>query len=750
MGRTFGPILGLIGGGVLMLLSPTGSAQSITGALAKWETITLDFTGPAATETDGRGAVGASTATPNPFLDYRLQVEFVGPSGQSYNVPGFFDGDGAGGGAGGVWRSRFTPDEPGQWSYNASFREGVNVAIDLLPSAGVASSVIDGTNGTFNVAPTPATAEGHFKTGRLEYVGGHYLKRRDGGYWLKSGADSPENWLGYKGFDNTQTKGSGGSIGVLHEFNAHLEDWRPGDPDWDTPDFSFADENDGRRIIGAANYLADRGVNSIYFLPMNIGGDAKDTHPFVNVSTTAQLNGNASNDNLHYDISKLAQWERLFRHTQTRDMQLHFVLNEAEAPNKRELDDATLGVERKLFYREMVARFGHHNAAQWNLSEEYNLNLNLGAATVKEFADYLSDVDPYDRPMTVHNAGNPTNPVSGPWAPFVGEDDFDVTSLQWAGREEGWGDIVEAYRAESTTQGRPLVVMIDEPESPSRLDLGPAVHNNTGADATRRYMTWDIYLSGGGGVEWFIHNRDQALEDFGEVFTTNGILLDLDQLWGDTAIARRFLEDNLPFWEMQPADDLLRNEDTDYGGGEVFAKPGETYAIYLPDGSNDDGPDGAAPELDLSQAAGEYTLRWFNPRTGVFVGVETPLTAGDWVSLGPTPDGFQSTNDWVALVEFAATGVAGDYNNDGRVDLADYTTWRDAVGQPAGSLPNDASGEPIGDTQYDAWVDQFGAGASPAASLPEPGAMASVVLTLFAAAAVKRRRNGDSPMPRNT
>ena len=32
----------------------------------------------------------------------------------------------------------------------------------------------------------------------------HYLKFVDGGYWLKGGADSQENMLGYADFDNTQ------------------------------------------------------------------------------------------------------------------------------------------------------------------------------------------------------------------------------------------------------------------------------------------------------------------------------------------------------------------------------------------------------------------------------------------------------------------------------------------------------------------------------------------------------------------
>jgi len=41
------------------------------------------------------------------------------------------------------------------------------------------------------------------------------------------------------------------------------KDWQSGDPDWGN--------GKGKAIIGALNYLASQHVNSIYFLPMNIG-----------------------------------------------------------------------------------------------------------------------------------------------------------------------------------------------------------------------------------------------------------------------------------------------------------------------------------------------------------------------------------------------------------------------------------------------------------------------------------------------
>jgi autotransporter-associated beta strand protein len=65
---------------------------------------------------------------------------------------------------------------------------------------------------------------------------------------------------------------------------------------------------------------------------------------------------------------------------------------------------------------------------------------------------------------------------------------------------------------------------------------------------------------------------------------------------------------------------------------------------------------------------------------------------------------------------FSGTGIltvgpsilAGDYNNNGIVDAADFVIWRKNIGQPSQTLPNDTTGVIIGDAQYDLWRSNFG------------------------------------------
>ncbi len=572
--------------------TPAADSYSQTGGGRKWEAVTLQFNGPRADAADNQ---------PNPFLDFRLQVRFTGPGGSHYDVPGFFDGDGQGGRAGNVWRVRFSPDEVGPWRFQASFRKGPQVAVSLEADAGEPTG-FDGCAGGFTVRPQSGRAPDFLKWGRLEYVGQFYLKFRDGGYWIKGGTDEPEDFLAYAGFANTPR--------ATHRFENHVRDWRRGDPDWGN--------GQGKAIIGALNYLSSQHMNNLYFMPMNIGGDGKNVWPYLG---QIDPKGNPANDNLHFDLLKLRQWEIVFDHAQRRSIFLHCVLNEAEHGNKNELDDTALGVERKLYYRELIARFGHHVAMQWNLCEEYNLDIKLPPELIKSYAEYIHAVDPYDHPITVHHAGK----LPAAWAPFLGFRPFPVTSFQWRDTS-----IVEYWRQASREAGFPQVVNMDE--------VFPDTASVTNADRHRREYTWPIYLSGG-QLEYILQDLIKT-DDFRKY----------EPVWKYTWHARKFLEENLPFWEMEPMDPLLTGAATYQGTnnlvtGQVFAKAGEVYAVYVPVGDR-------TGTLDLSAAPGKFVQRWYNPRTGKFQGGSRTIQGGAAVPLGPPPK--ELSEDWAVLIKRAA------------------------------------------------------------------------------------------------
>jgi hypothetical protein len=96
-----------------------------------------------------------------------------------------------------------------------------------------------------------------------------------------------------------------------------------------------------------------------------------------------------------------------------------------------------------------------------------------------------------------------------------------------------------------------------------------------------------------------------------------------------------------------------------------------------------------------------------------------------------------AVGDFAPFLKFdtgSVVGLPGDYNENEAVDAADYTTWRDRLGDSA-ALPNDDTAG-VGTDDYDRWKTNFGttgpgsAGVALGASVPEP---ATWLLLLVAA-----------------
>jgi len=327
---------------------PTSSAGTLSGELRMWHKLTLGFEGPATNETNN---------VTNPFTDYRLDVDFVHmASDTKYTVPGYYacDANAANNGAdsGSTWLVHFAADLVGTWTWSVSFTTGPNVALSTYRS-GTTAGHFDGASGSFVMDETNKGGRDHRGKGRLQYVNEHYLRYAGTKEWfLKAGADSPENFLEYADFDNS----SSNQTGNLKTWEPHVRDFNAGDATWAG--------GKGKGMIGAVNYLADKGMRSFSFIPMTIEGDAKSVFPYIS---------DRKEDWLRMDCSKLAQWDVIFEHADRRGVMMHFKTQEQE--NDQLLDGGDLGPERRLYYRELIARFGHHLAITWDLGEE-NTNTN--------------------------------------------------------------------------------------------------------------------------------------------------------------------------------------------------------------------------------------------------------------------------------------------------------------------------------------------------------------------------------------
>lgn len=545
----------------------------------QWHTVTLGFEGPHVKEMD----------TINPFLHFKLQVDFTHlESGQSITVPGYYAADGkaanTGASEGNVWEVKFNPPQIGKWRYSARMYQGENIAIETR-LVDAKKYPLQNASGLVQIIPSDSQGKDFKSHGRIVAQNGYFKFEGTNKYWLKGGTNSPENLLGYVDFDNTYKvvaqarEGEAAPSESLHNYKNHLKDWLTGDPQWKS--------NQGRSLIGSINYLAAQNMNSVYFLTMNILGDGKDVWPYL-----------THEDLTRFDVSKLAQWELVFEHMQSKGILLHLVIQETE--NELLLDNGDTGPLRKLYLNELIARFGHHLGLVWNLGEEngyakWTPNAQ-NTAQRKAMASYIRKNDVFSHPILLHtHAHDPDR--ENILNPLLGFSDIDGLSLQVDKREQV-NQVIREWSNASEKMGHKWIITMDEigmwhtGAMPDSLDK----HHSS----LQQHALWGALLAGAAGVEWYFgakypHN-DLTSEDWRE----------RENLWKLTKIAKQFFEDHIPFWQNTecslPKSDTLDLYCAKYSD--------DLIVLYLPDIKS-----GNIRSL-IENPKEEYSLYWFDPVSG--------------------------------------------------------------------------------------------------------------------------------------
>ena len=598
-----------------VLISDTYGNFEIGGELRKWHRITLTFDGPFTSE----------QAEVNPFMDYRLRVEFRNGD-HTFIVPGYYAADGnageTGADSGNKWRVQFSPDKEGKWSFLASFRTGKGIAISDEAEAGSSVS-FDGRAGTFQVAESDKAAPDFRGEGRLDYVGDRYLRFAESGrIFLKAGPDSPENFLAFGDFDATFSHNPNRQF--LKDWAPHVKDWKEGDPTWRG--------GKGKGIIGAVNYLSSKGMNVVYFLTQNIIGDGQDVWPYPDYD-----------ERFRFDCSKLDQWEIVFQHMTQKGIVLNVVTQERE--NDQLHDGGALGPERKIYYRELIARFAHNPALFWHLGEE---NTNT-VEQVKEFCDYFAGNDPYHHPKALHTVPYAWDVL---YEPLLGHPTFEMLSVQTRDDYNVIYPQTVKWIERSRAAGREWPVFIDEVGVAWQgLEPDDQYPNNQGI--MRKWALYPSLMAGGSGVEWYFGydrpHSDLTCQDWRS----------RDRFWD---IARYSIEimGSLPLAEMYPRNHLLN---TDTGDAYCLAADGKVYAVYFREWRD--------ATIDLREHPGRYALGWFNPRTGegpmsgselreryprrnVASIDEIVVASAHLSSIGPAP--YDHHDDWLVIISQTEAG----------------------------------------------------------------------------------------------
>ncbi|MFA9391953.1 MAG: DUF5060 domain-containing protein [Prolixibacteraceae bacterium] len=610
-----------------------------TGEIKRWHPVTLTFDGPQSSE----------TAEPNPFTSYRLDVTFThDESGKNFIVPGYFaacgDAEESSCTEGNKWRVHFVPDRPGTWNWKASFIEGENVATG---ATGVPSSMINGLIGSVDVIESDKSGIDFRQPekGMLQYVGEHYLRHSgttpdnpNGNWFIKAGADATENTMDYVGFDANPNRKN------------FRKTWAPHQQDYSVADAASYNwkDNKGNNLLGMIRYLSEQGMNSFSFLVFNLGGDDQNVFPhLLKISDTefqalADPAGKSDAEaetirkthwaavyHDRFDVSKMEQWDKVFSYADKRGMYLHIKLGEEE--NETFMDSGNTGPERKLFYRELIARFGHHLALNWNIGEENGPGVmpQMNDGQRKSAANFLKVTDPYHHHIVTHSRPDAAS-QNAVYTGLLGASDFTGASLQCVTNEIVHSDVLNWVK-KSTDAGKKWVVCNDEQgpfPSGVTVDLtytGTLPSANSYADNRddiRKKALWGALMAGGGGVEYYYGYQTGCGDLDCQDHRTRA------SKWKDAKVALNFFEHN--FQTFLP-DVINMNSITSSTSDFVLANPGNAYLVYL---SN-----GGATNIDLPE--GVWVVQWYNTRSGG--GMSTKQTVAGKIEA---PD----ANDWLALI----------------------------------------------------------------------------------------------------
>jgi hypothetical protein len=293
--------------------------------------------------------------TPNPFTDVELRAEVTAPNGRRFTVDGFFDGDGASGSTGNVFKVRVFADQPGLWTW-------VSDSNDLG---------LDGKSGSFNCSGTLA---GTFGAGPV--------------------VQDPQRPRSFK-YRN------GKSVFLLGKF---LDKAAPVPLRWSQTFFSEALTDTDRRALLDRHRAMKLNKISVYLANKGDYGSTWPTTPWVGTAS--------SNDKARFNLQRWRLYERWVQELRRTGMVAHLWFF-ADDSGFGSLPDA----DRKRLIRYGMARLSGYANTFFTLVLEWEEGWTV--QEVETHASWLHEKNPWDRPASVHGQIGDFDFPSAPWADYL-------------------------------------------------------------------------------------------------------------------------------------------------------------------------------------------------------------------------------------------------------------------------------------------------------------------------------------------
>ena len=488
----------------------------------------------------------------NPFTDVTLLGWFAKAGAmERRNVEGFCDSpDGT------VFRIRFMPASPGDYTFSATYRQG-----DFQKTTAGVFRALDGRRrGPIRVDPNYPW---HFL---WEGTGEHYFFNGTTAYWLPG-------WRDERIINN--------SLERLHRLKVNR-----------------------LRVLlaGAANIFWGEPVMTgdnftMCLRPWIAEAPESLDHPVI--------------DYTRFNIPYWQKWERLLRFARDRDMIISVVL---DIPTHHAQAPAGSADERR-YIRYAVARLSAFSNITYDLGDD--LDSFRDEKWARETGTLIESWDPYKHLATSHPAHREHQDRASDW--------FGFTSIQdWSRRQHAL--MLEERQIQMKT-GRIIPQTNEEYGYEDHYPHWAPAPPGDSAE-TLRQTAWDIAMAGAYGTTGESARRGTNVwPDTGGGW--------INGRGDDTMVMLKGYEHMVDFfssfewWKTEPHDELVNN------GAYCLAKPGETYAVYLPKGG----------DVSIKLEPGSYEAKWFN----AFTGETAPLPSAEgpvWTS--PKAPGWL---DWALLLQ---------------------------------------------------------------------------------------------------
>jgi hypothetical protein len=303
-------------------------------------------------------------------------------------------------------------------------------------------------------------------------------------------------------------------------------------------------------------------------------------------------------DYTRFDVAYWQKFERMLRFARERDM----IVSVIQDISMHHAQPAAGSEDEHRYLRYAAARLGAFSNITWDLGDD--LDTFRDEKWAHETGTLLESWDPYRHLATSHPVHIEHQDRASDW--------FGFTSIQdWSRRQHAL--MLEQRQIQMKT-GRIIPQTNEEYGYEDHYPLWAPAPPADSAETLRR-VAWDIAMAGAYGTAGESARRGTYIwPDTGGGWINGRGDDTMYMLRGYAHMVDFFTSFN--WWTTEPHDELVNHD------AYCLAKPGEIYAVYLPNGG----------DVTIRLEPGRYEAKWFSPFTGEIVPLSGPLQGPAWTS----------------------------------------------------------------------------------------------------------------------